>query len=427
MRILCLTNFYPPHEIGGEEQSCHDVVQALKARGHTVAVLTSTHGFRGKQKPERGVCRELHLEMEIGSPLHPVRFFLTRRQRERQSLARLQEMVQQFDPEVIFIWGMWNLPRSLPALVESLRPGRVLYRFADYWPTLPSQHEFYWQAPGRYWLTRPLKKALGSLALTRLNRELTPVLRFEHAYCISAAMRQELVKKGVPVEHARIIHNGVDTERFRPRPNIQAGTDNRKGLALLYAGRIVEEKGVHAAVEAMACLAQRRGADQVTLTLVGPASPEYYARLQMLVSQYGLDSCVSFRSPAPKEAMPALLREYDVLLFPPIWPEPFGRILIEAMASGLAVICTPVGGVPEIVTDERDGLFFAPEDAEGLASQIERLLRDPSLRYRLAQAARRTVEERFSLSRMVDQVEAYLEEIACTPPEEVIERERTSD
>jgi len=414
MRILCLTNFYPPCEIGGEEQSCYDMVVALKARGHAVAVLTSNHGCRRGQV-EDGVYRRLYLEMELGSPLHPLRFFLSRKRREEQSLAQLRQTVQEFVPDVIFIWGMWNLPRSLPALAEALRPGRVLYRFGDYWPTLPSQHVFYWRIPGRRWFTRPLKRALSRLALARLSREEpAPALRFQHAYCISAAMRDKLVEQGVPVEHARIIYNGVDTNRFRPGSGVDSRRSGNSRVSLLYAGRVVPEKGVHTAVEAVAHLVQR-GVKDVALTILGPRDPDYEATLRQLVAGQGLESYVSFRDPVSKEAMPGLLPHFDVLIFPSIWPEPFGRILIEAMACGLAVVCTPVGGVPEVVTDEQDGLFFAPEDANGLASQIERLLRDPLLLHRLAQAARCTVEQRFSLSRMVDQVETYLQEIASAP------------
>jgi len=427
MRILCLTNFYPPYEIGGEEQSCHDVVEALKARGQTVAVLTSNHGAKRGHGAEEGVCRRLYLEMELGSPFHPLRFFLTRKRREEKSLALLRQIVADFAPHVIFIWGMWNLPRSLPALAEALRPGRVLYRFGDYWPTLPTQHVFYWRTPGRRWLTRPLKRALGRLALAQLSRERPqPALRFERAYCISAAMRQKLVDQGVPVGHARIIYNGVDTELFRPCAGIGSRQRDNNGLSLLYAGRIVPEKGVHTAIEAMAHLVRGRRVDNVTLPLVGPRSPDYYAWLQDLITRKRLGSHVFFQDPIAKETMPHLLRDSDVLLFPSIWPEPFGRILIEAMASGLAVVCTPVGGVPEIVTHRQDGLFFAPEDAEGLASQIERLLRDPPLRRRLSRAAQHTVKERFSLTRMIDQVEAYLEEIASTSFERHTQQEGSS-
>ena len=416
MRILCLTNFYPPYELGGAGQSCYDVTTALRARGHAVVVVTSTHGVNTRNSFEDGIHRSLHLEMELGSPLHPLRFFLARRKREAQGLLRLREVVQGFAPDVIFTWGLWNIPRSVPALAQALRPGRVLYCFGDYWPTLPSQHEVYWRVPGRQWFTRPLKGALARIALARLAREgPPPSLQFQHAYCVSEAVRQGLVRGRVRVGHARVIHNGVDTNRFRPRSPEQLRPQEGNRLSLLYAGRIVPDKGVHTAVEALSHLVHDYGSNGVTLTLVGPGDADYATSLRSTIAQEGLDRYVSFRERVPKEQMPALLQDFDVLLFPSIWPEPFGLIVIEAMACGLALICTPVGGVPEIVTDGRDGLFFTPEDAAGLARQVERLAGDPSLRRRLAQAGRRTVERRFSLSTMIGQVESYLEQIASTP------------
>ncbi len=411
MRLLFLTNFYPPYEIGGEEQSCYDVAQALKSRGHTVTVLTSTHGRPRRYTPEDGVYRDLYLEMELGSPLHPWRFFVQRHARERATLDHLRQVVGETEPDVVFIWGMWNLPRSVPALAEQLLPGRVLYRFGDYWPTLPSQHTMYWQARGRAW-ARPLKHLLAALALAQLRREERPALRLEHAYCISAAMRQELVDRGTPVGHAHIIHNGLDTERFHPGPRQDRPPADGQPLALLYAGRLVADKGVDTAIAAMGHLVQRQVATGVHLTLAGGGDPAYVAHLQRQVQEAGIEARVSFLGRQPKERMPDLLRDHDILLFPSIWPEPFGRSIIEAMATGLAVICTPVGGVPEIVTDGQEGLYFAPLDAAGLAALVARLADDPAQARRLGQTGRGTVQERFGIAHMVDQVEALLHQVA---------------
>jgi glycosyltransferase involved in cell wall biosynthesis len=410
MRVLFLTNFYPPYEIGGEEQSCYDAAQALRARGHVVTVLTSTHGRPRQRAPEDGVCRDLYLEMELNSPLHPWRFFLQRHARERATLGRLRQVVGQTAPDVVFIWGMWNLPRSVPALAEALRPGRVLYRFGDYWPTLPSQHEMYWLAPGRRW-TRPIKKLLAAIALAQLRREKLPVLGIEHAYCISAAMRQELVDRGAPVEHARIIHNGLDTDRFHPGPRQGRPPESGQPLALLYAGRLVADKGVDTAIAAMGHLVQRQETP-VHLALAGGGDPAYVAQLQRQMREAQIEAHVSFLGRQPKERMPDLLRDYDVLLFPSVWPEPFGRSIIEAMASELAVLCTPVGGVPEIVTDGQEGLFFAPGDAADLSARIAQLVDDPALARRLGQAGRQTVLARFTLQRTIDQIETLLSRLA---------------
>ena len=409
MRVLCLTNFYPPHEIGGEAQSCQDVVQALRMRGHQVAVLTSTHGVRGAAPSRDGVIRELKLEMELGS-LHAVRFFVSRRRREVACHKVLQRAVGRWSPDVLFVWGMWNLPRSVLSLAEDLRPGKVAYRFADYWATLPSQHEMYWRGasgrPGMAWL----KRSLAGLALSQIAAEAPPApLNLQNAYCISLSMRRSLIGKGLRLEGAPVTYNGVDTELFHPRP---PRARQMRPLNLVYAGRLAAEKGVHTAVEAMALLVAAGHGACVRLAIIGGGEGGYPARLQDEVISIGLSDYVSFRGSVAKPDMPAALREFDALLFTSTWSEPFGRVLIEAMASGLALVAAKVGAVPEIATDGEDALFFAPGDAADLAAKVRRLIDDPSLGERLAVAGRRTVEERFTKVRMVEEVEAYLNEAA---------------
>lgn len=414
MRILCLTNFYPPYEIGGEEQSCYDVMQQLKKRGHRVKVLTSRHGLAGSSEGETDVMRQLYLEMELNSRLVPLRFFFLRRQREQANLRVLREVVQGFNPDVIFMGPLWNIPRSVPALAEQLCPGRVLYRFGSYWPALPSQHVHYWQAPPKGGINRVIKPLLGRMALRRLEKGYPlPQLTYPHAYCISQAVRQGLVERGIPLESAPIIHNGVDTAVFYPKDNLDTAPE---GLRLLYAGRICWDKGVHTAVEALDILVKQRAEQRVTLHIAGFQDPTYTADLRKYVTEHRLEPWVTFGGAVPKQHMPELLRAHDALVFPSIWPEPFGRSLIEAMASGLPVLCTPVGGVPEVVGNGNEGLYFAPGDASDLVLQINRLLHDRDLCMRLAQAGAERVRAYFDLNVTMSQIENLLFDVVDGQP-----------
>lgn len=96
-----------------------------------------------------------------------------------------------------------------------------------------------------------------------------------------------------------------------------------------------------------------------------------------------------------------------MLLFTSIWDEPFGRVLVEAMAAGLVVIGTGTGGSAEIMT-EANSLRFAPEDADGLAGQIYRAYSDPNLYMTLATAGQQHVLEQFNSARFVNGIEAFL-------------------
>lgn len=416
MRILFLTNLYPPHEPGGQGYSCQQVFEGLRQRGHTAVVLTSMVGTESKPVAMDGIYRWLYLEMDPTPLRHALTFFTKRKARELHNLAHLERLIRQFRPDIVFIWGMWNLPHSLAAIAEKQCPGRVVFRFADYWPTLPSQHELYWRSPGRHWQSRLLKRIVRRVALAVLARDSQPPpLKFEHAICVSEATRNVLVEAGIPVSNARIIRTGLDVHQYLKDSQHHRRHINNENLRLLYAGRLSADKGVDTAIKALANLVFERDLAGIKLSLAGSGSTDYEEQLRHLVTQAGLDDYVSFMGRVPPEEMPSRMREFDVLLLPSIWPEPFARVVLEGMISGLVVVATPTGGTSEIVADSHNGLLFAPNDSDDLARKIARLATDPMLRASLARAGQQTVRERFALTSMLDEVESYLRKIADSP------------
>jgi glycogen synthase len=404
MRILFLSNFFPPARPGGYTQWCHEVAEGLAGRGHKVGVLTSCYEQAKAPASEQNIYRLLHLEGDLAyyQPLH---FFTRWKKQHRENLVFLEQTVKDFDPDLIFVWGMWALPKAVPALAEQLLPGRVVYYLSDYWPSAIDMHTTYWQAPAQRWPMQVPKRVLSKVAMSMLAKEGQADLKLEQVICVSARVRDILVEAGLPIQHARIIHGGTDVVRF---PGVRNGDDRSRHLKLLYAGQLVRHKGAHTAIEAMARLVNRRRINQIILTLVGAGHPDYEAFLRDLVERERLHDFVTFHKPVPKDKMPAILQQFDVLIFPSIYEEPLARMTQEAMASGLVVVGTTTGGTKEILRDGETGLTFAPEDADGLAEQITRLINDPDLRCRLARVGRQTVLENFTLDKMVNEIEAYL-------------------
>ncbi len=356
------------------------------------------------------VRRELFLEMELASLRNGVQFFTHRGQREAANLATLRRLLDETKPDAVLVWGMWNLPRSLPALAEEAMPHRVAYYFGDYWPTLPSQFEEYWQYPPRHWATALPKRILGAVALRRLAAIDPCRLEFEHSIFPTVFMQQELTNRGVAVGNAAVIYGGVDTRPYAVGHR-RAGEASDGDFTFLYVGRLTHEKGVHTALEALSNVVHQRGRRGARLVIVGAGDDEYVESLLTLARREQIEDHVTFAGAQPKERLPELYARAQAFLFTSIWPEPFGRVLVEAMASGLVVIGTATGGAAEILSGEENALTFPPGNASSLAQQMVRLMDSPSLRKQLSVAGQHRAVENFDIRRMTAGIESYLVQV----------------
>lgn len=407
MRILFLSNFFPPARPGGYTQWCHEVAERLAAQGHSIGVLTSRYDLEKVPSGEQNIYRLLHLEGDL-TYYQPFHFFTRWKKQQRENLAFLEETIKGFAPDLIFVWGMWALSKALPALAEQLLPGRVVYYLSDYWPSATDMHTVYWKSPVRRGFMQIPKRVLSKAAMSMLATTGQPDLKLEHVICVSARVRDLLIEAGLPIQHARIIHGGTDTERFQ---EVREREYQPGRLKLLYAGQLVRHKGVHTAIEALAILVKKQKISHVTLTLIGSGHPDYEAFLRDIVKSEQLQDYVTFHKPVSRDEMPAILQQFDVLIFPSIYEEPLARMTQEAMLAGLVVVGTTTGGTKEILRDGETGFTFEPENADGLAEQISRLIIDPELCRRLAQAGRQTVLDNFTLDKMVHEIDAYLQEV----------------
>jgi glycogen synthase len=412
MRILIVSNFYPPHAIGGMEYRCHETANLLQKRGHDVLVLTSTYGICPKGIVDGNVYRLLVLESDL---MHykPLHFFLKSWQEEKQNLDNFKNVLYKFMPDVIFIWGMWNLTRQLPFYAEQFWERPVIYSLASDWPAQPNIHELYWRLPAQRRLLKPIKKVLSKIALVFLKYMHGQIdLQFNYVICASQTLCQNLRQAGVPLKRSHVIYPGIDLEQFSTNSRSKEMLSSSRTLSLLYAGSLVAHKGVHTAVEAIGYLLKQEPNLNLKLTVVGSGHKLYEAYLHNLVINNSLQSQVCFIEQIPREEMPALMQSFDILLFPSIWEEPFSRVILEAMASGLVVIGTNTGGTKEILKDGDTGMIFPPEDSTRLAESIRQLINNPDLMSKLAKNGRAVVEQQFDIRQMVNEIETYLDQIA---------------
>jgi glycosyltransferase involved in cell wall biosynthesis len=412
LRILFVTNLFPPVAQGGYELWCQEVAHAMHKRGHSVSVLTGRSDENVADREPFSVHRVLHPEVSGGALQTIKRLLGNRKHVESENINNLRILLEDTQPDVVFVWGMWNIPRSVPAALETYLPRRVLYYFCDYWPSLPNAYIQRWEAPAKHKGMQVLKGLFGKLFLSKLYQEQPPVLRFEHPVCVSRAVRDLLVSKGVAVGHARIIYGGTQVEEFSAAASSYERSVARN-LKLLFVGRLVADKGVHTAIEALRHLPPASQCS-VILHIYGKGDADYEAHLHTLIHQYQLEDHVSLCGSVPRSAIPELLTRYHALVFPSVWEEPFARTPLEAMAAGMVVLGTTTGGTGEILTDGETGLTFPAENAHVLAQKIQRLLDEPDLSMRLSRNAQERVHQQFTFERMVNEIEELLQGVFAT-------------
>lgn len=405
MRILFVSNLYPPYAVGGYEQLCKEVAEAFVQCGHDVTVLTARHGMPKKESLNGvWVHRVLHQEVE-GGMLHTAwRLAVSRSVTEKENVVVTTQLVEQGRPDAVIIWGMWNIPRSVPSTVESIMPGRTAYYFLDYWPLLPNAYIQRLEEHARSSWTRLPKSLVAALWLPELRSEQPPDLEFSHAICVSDAVRRALVKSGIVTEQASVIHLGIRPDEISTR-SLHVAPRAAESLRVVYAGRLTTDKGVHTAIEAIEIL-RKSGINNVALDVYGKGNRGYMSRLRRMVVEQGLP--VRFRGHVSRDQLLELLPSYDVLVFPSIWKEPFAHAVLEGMASGLVVVGTTSGGTGEVLVDGATGLVFEPGDARQLAEHLERLAKDSELRSSLGATARNRVLSEFTFAQTVNSLESFL-------------------
>jgi len=213
--------------------------------------------------------------------------------------------------------------------------------------------------------------------------------------CISHYCRSQMMLFSDPAdwERLQVVHCGVDTERFGYH-EVRAQV-----CKLLYTGRLATEKGLGVLFESLRNL-QARGYD-LQLTLLGDGSDR--RRLEELAQRLGISARVVFAGYASPERLRECLQGSDLFILPS-FAEGVPVSLMEAMACGVPVLSTYVGGVAELVTPGQTGLLVPPADSAALADAIARYCDDPELRQRVARRARETVVTDFNAATEVSRL-----------------------
>lgn len=308
----------------------------------------------------------------------------------RPAWRRISDLLRRERPDVAHFHNIF--PLITPSAYDACRDAGV--------PVVQTLHNFrIWCAPGTFLREGKICEdcvaggpaagvahrcyrgsALASRAVARMqehhHRAGTWKEKVDLFLCLTETARRKAVELGLPESKLLVKPN------FAPRPPAMR---TAPGARALFVGRLSEEKGAGLAVDAFL------GLPGAALDVVGSGPSLVNLRRRAAGSP-----SIAFTGPLPSAEVYPRLSSASFLVFPSIGPEMFGRAVVEAMACGLPVLASRIGGLPDIVRDGETGLLFRPGDVDDLRAKARRLFDDPGLNAKLGARARAAWEELYS-------------------------------
>lgn len=309
--------------------------------------------------------------------------------------GRLASLARRLDPDVLH--AHWVVPSGVPAALVSVLTGS---------PLVLSLHGSDVYVAERW-------RSVGLCARAAFRRAAATT-------ACSRDLGERARRLGARPSSLEVIPYGVDADRFRP--GAEGGDELRAEFGVdedttvvLCVGRLVRKKGFGPLVDAVAKLrAEGRDAH-----LVMAGTGDLAAELRERARRHGIPERVRFLGDVPRPRMPALYRAADILAVPSVDAEGnvdgLPNVLLEGMASGVAVVASRIAGIPDVIRDGENGLLVEPGDTRELARALGELLNASRRRAELGSAARRDVEDRLNWPTVTGRYARVLAEAANDP------------
>ncbi len=418
--ILFIAEYYPPAVMGGGEINCQLTAEALAKRGCRVSVLTSVYKALPLHEQRNGV--QLYRRLKTGET--PVKLWhnaLRSIKFPSSVVKETQALAEEIQPDLIHFIG--NSVSAAPPLRKALAEAgknAPFYATVESYPALCPKGDRLYQGKEEctiacsltefvrcqrhsaeigkmknraYYKYNPL---FVSYVYRRYSR-LLEGLRCCRLIAISGYVQKLLKMHGM---ESSVVPNAFDLSIFFGAEN--PGAEKKKlvknsttgKLKVLYVGALIRSKGPQVLLEALKGM-KRDGMESIRCELYGEGL--LHGQLQEFIKKNSLDA--ELFPPLPYEKMPQLYAGADIVAFPSLWPEPFGRIPVEAMAAGKALIASDIGAIPEIIgagAYERTGagnagLLVPPGDADALRKALL-LFHDTAKREEYGKAARKAAQ-----------------------------------
>jgi glycosyltransferase involved in cell wall biosynthesis len=371
LRVLTIIHLYPPRHLGGYEIACRGVMERFGQMGHDVLVLTGDWMADAEGGDDGGSASGIAVRRELKGWWDWDKFEGTspplaqRVRSERHNQRALRRALADFRPDVASIWNLGYTSWSLPTVLERDHIPIVL-TFLDDWIT----YAFAFDAWTRLFDRRPWARPFGTVMglETRL-----PSFSNAEANVASRYIGEMIERNGRwKFPHAPVLPIGVDTADFPVSPV----EDRPWSWRLMYAGRVVPEKGVPTIVKALPLISP-----DARLDIVGHGHDSERDKLRDLADSLGVgQERINFDVASSRQDLRDRYRRSDLVVFASEWPEPYGIVPLEAMACGVPVIATGTGGSGEFLEDGGNCRLFQAGDPVSLAAAAREVAEDAELR-----------------------------------------------
>lgn len=375
MKILHVTDHYTPR--GGVEQYILSAARLLADHGHGNAILytqASAHTIRDGAWPAYHVRTDGDIAAQVDQVLAAERPDVA--YIHHVSFPALIEFLADRLPAVAYVHGFTAV---CPGLGKYFRRGDTVCTRPFGWGCVPMHY------------LRRCSAARRPSTLARLMRNTAALrkalLRASRFLVGSRYMADLLAQNGFPAEKIAVL-----PPHFLPDDAQLTYTPPAEPKCVLYAGRLEIEKGIPYLLRALAVLPA-----DVRLMVAGDGTQR--DRYQALARELGLVERVQFLGWLDEEALSQALSRCGLVVMPSIFPEPFGKSGIDALAHGRPVVAFAVGGIPDWLHDGVNGYLVRPKDVQGLAARIGQLAQDEKLCSRLGQAGQAGLVQQYAASR----------------------------
>ena len=389
MRI-CLVNTYH-YRRGGDSTYTFDLAQLLEAKGHEVVHFAMSHprNLGSRYEVDFVDCIDYGSIFASGGPMAKSRAFF-RSLYSFEARAKFASFLDKTGPDIVHLQ---NFRRHLTFSVvpEAKKRGiPAVFTAHDYDPICPNSVLF---AQGRVCEACRNKGYHRALAVRCKEQSLLGTLsvvlegtfvKLRRYYDLidliitpSEFARSKLIEYGFDAPRVKAVHNFIDASAYQP---------GYGGEGIVYVGRLAPEKGLDTLIEAA------RRLDHIRVTIAGDGPERQH--LENLCLKLGCRN-VDFLGYVVREQLLRKVRQAMCVVMPSIWFENFPYSILESFALGKPVVASRIGGMPEIVKDDKTGLLFPPGDALALSTRIEYLQGNPSSVEEMGKKARAMVETRF--------------------------------